>query len=72
MTIFGTLSHHHRHSSLLHYLWRSYGTLAAKVGLKLAIEPVALPIEVAVPCGLILNELAGNALKHAFPNNRGK
>lgn len=28
-----------------------------------------LSIETAVPCGLILNELANNALKHAFPDD---
>ena len=27
-----------------------------------------MPVELAVPCGLILNELIGNALKHAFPS----
>jgi two-component sensor histidine kinase len=32
---------------------------------------VTLSIETAVPCGLILNELAGNALKHAFPSGCG-
>lgn len=57
-------------ASLLHSLWRSHGTLAEKARLTLALEPVALSIEAAVPCGLLLNELAGNALKHAFPNNR--
>ncbi len=58
-------------SSLLQYLWRSHGALAEKVRLNLEVAPVTMPIEAAVPCGLILNELAGNALKHAFPGNSG-
>jgi len=56
-------------ASLLHSLWRSHGALAEKVRLDLAVAPLALPIEMAVPCGLILNELAGNSLKHAFPGD---
>ncbi|MEI6655668.1 MAG: histidine kinase dimerization/phosphoacceptor domain -containing protein [Verrucomicrobiota bacterium] len=55
-------------ASLLQYLWRSHGAFAEKVRLQLAVASVALPIEAAVPCGLILNELVGNVLKHAFPN----
>jgi PAS domain S-box-containing protein len=56
-------------ASLTQALLRSHSTLAQNVRLKLAVEPVSLSIETAVPCGLILNELVGNALKHAFPNN---
>ncbi len=52
--------------SLLGYLWRAHGAAAATVRLTLDLEPVSLPVDTAVPCGLILNELAGNALKHAF------
>jgi len=58
-------------TSLLHSLWRSHGTLAAKARLNLELTPCELPVAAAVPCGLILNELAGNALKHAFPHDRG-
>ncbi|MBV5328325.1 MAG: PAS domain S-box protein [Chlorobium sp.] len=58
-------------ASLLQYLWRSHGALAEKVQLNFLIAPLVLPIETAVPCGLILNELAGNALKHAFANGNG-
>lgn len=54
--------------SLLNYLWRAHGGVASGVRLALDMEPVSLSVNVAVPLGLILNELAGNALKHAFPD----
>jgi two-component sensor histidine kinase len=31
------------------------------------LEAVTLPLDSAVPCGLILHELLSNALKHTFP-----
>jgi PAS domain S-box-containing protein len=52
--------------SLLSYLWRAHGASGTGVRLDLDLEPVSLAVDAAVPCGLILNELAGNALKHAF------
>lgn len=39
---------------------------SAAVRLTFNLEQVLLPVDIAVPCGLILNELAGNAFKHAF------
>ena len=58
-------------ASLLQYLWRTHGVMAEKVRLDLAVAPLTLPIETAMHCGLILNELASNTLKHAFPHGRG-
>lgn len=52
--------------SLLNYLWRSHRSAASGIRLALDLEPAPLPADTAVPCGLILNELASNALKHAF------
>lgn len=57
--------------SLLGYLWRVHGSDAEVVRLVLDLEPVELPVDTAMPCGLILNELAGNALKHAFRGRSG-
>ncbi|MEW6721179.1 MAG: PocR ligand-binding domain-containing protein [Thermodesulfobacteriota bacterium] len=52
--------------SLLDSLWRSLGAARAGIRLSKDMEPVWLPVNTAVPCGLILNELVSNALKHAF------
>lgn len=57
--------------SLLEYLWRAHGSAASGVRLVLDVEPVPLSVTAAVPCGLILNELASNALKHAFAGRDG-
>ena len=57
--------------SLLNYLWRAHGHAASGVRLALDLEPVSLPVNAAVPCGLILNELISNALKHAFRGGNG-
>ncbi len=53
-------------SSLLKYLWHAQGDAAAAVRLTLDVHPASVSIEQAVPCGLMLNELVTNALKHAF------
>jgi two-component sensor histidine kinase/HAMP domain-containing protein len=52
--------------SLLSYLWRAHGAIAADVRQTFDLEPVSLSVDTAVTCGLILNELAVNALEHAF------
>lgn len=45
----------------------SYGAYPGRVSLLINAATVLLPIDVAIPCGLIVNELVSNALKHAFP-----
>ena len=47
-------------------LFLAHGEVSSKVRLQLELEPVFLPVDMAIPCGLILNELATNSLKHAF------
>ncbi len=41
-----------------------------RIGLKIDVDQVMLGIDLAIPCGLILNELLSNALKHAFPEGK--
>ncbi|MBK7944661.1 MAG: PAS domain S-box protein [Flavobacteriales bacterium] len=47
----------------------SYST-GARVQLRLDLQPVHLGIDQAMPCGLLLNEIISNALKHAFASDR--
>jgi len=54
--------------SLATSLFRSYGT-KGKIALQVDCENVRLPIDSAIPCGLIINELISNSLKHAFPED---
>jgi two-component sensor histidine kinase len=57
-------------SRLASNIFNTLGTLPGQVSLELAIGDVALPVDKAIPCGLILNELITNALKHGFPGGR--
>ena len=52
------------------HLKRSFGSTAACVNLENQVAPLTLPLDQAVPCGLILSELISNALKHGFPDGR--
>jgi len=40
------------------------------VQIRLDLEPVAVPASQAAPMALVVNELLGNAVKHAFPGER--
>lgn len=52
--------------SLLKYLFGSYGVDPNHVKLKIIADNVLLSINKAIPCGLIVNEIVSNPLKHAF------
>ena len=56
--------------SLTTHLFASYAEIAPHVKLAVDISGVFLDINTAIPCGLIINELTSNALKHAFPPGR--
>lgn len=51
-------------------VFRASGIAPDAVSLELAIEDVALAVDKAIPCGLLLNELITNAMRHAFPDGR--
>lgn len=48
-------------------LGHAYGLDESRVRLRVCIDDIELRLDQAVPCGLIVNELVSNALKHAFP-----
>ncbi|MEI6676173.1 MAG: PAS domain S-box protein [Verrucomicrobiota bacterium] len=56
---------------LCNHLLQTYGLSAQGIQIKhRSSAALTLIIDQAVPCGLIINELVSNAMKHAFPNAR--
>jgi len=53
--------------NLANSLIRSYMSGSNPIGLKAEIADIDIGVDSAMPCGLIINELVSNALKHAFP-----
>jgi two-component sensor histidine kinase len=51
---------------LIANLFDAYAIDPARIRLNVRADHIALGVDKAVPCGLIINELVSNALKHAF------
>lgn len=56
--------------NLLQNLMQSYSKLNQTVKLNVDLQTVFLNLDLAIPCGLIINEIISNALKYAFPENK--
>jgi PAS domain S-box-containing protein len=57
-------------NDLVANIFQSYVENSGKTRLNVNIENIQLDIDFAIPCGLIINELITNSLKHAFPAGR--
>ncbi|WP_347985915.1 histidine kinase dimerization/phosphoacceptor domain -containing protein [Methylomonas sp. AM2-LC] len=55
---------------LVNYLLFGYEVQSEQISVDIRVVDVFLDVNTAIPCGLIINKLLTNALKHAFPHNR--
>nr|WP_319372765.1 PAS domain S-box protein [uncultured Methanobacterium sp.] len=51
-------------------LFRTYVADPSRIKLELDVEDVMIDINIAIPLGLMVNELISNSIKHAFPEER--
>lgn len=53
---------------LVYHLLKAYHLNTSKIDFEMKSENIRMSIDTAIPCGLIVNELINNILKHAFPD----
>ena len=53
--------------TLVQELFRSYDAYKRSISFEVNVSQVSLSIALAIPCGLIINELVSNSVKYAFP-----
>jgi PAS domain S-box-containing protein len=56
--------------TLIGHLFRSYGVDSNRIRVNLQVDEVEFDIDTGLTCGLILDELVSNCLKHAFNGSR--
>ncbi len=54
---------------LVTFLYQSHAIERSLVDICIDVDDISLSIDLAIPCGLIINELISNALQHAFPGD---
>jgi two-component sensor histidine kinase len=55
---------------LTRHLFSSYGVRPERIRLRADLDRLCLDLDVALPCGLIINEAVANSLEHAFPGGQ--
>ena len=55
---------------LTSYLFSTYGVRQGQIRFRSDMDSLCLNLDVALPCGLIVNEVVANSLEHAFPDGR--
>lgn len=53
---------------LVNSLYSAHGESNGVIHFQFDIQPILISVDLAVPCGLMFNELVTNVLKHAFPD----
>ncbi len=51
-------------------IFRSYSSISSGIRVKIKADDILLNIDIAIPLGLIVNELVSNSIKYAFPDKR--
>ena len=69
-TNFDSIDVRHYVDNLVDYLKRSYSESNVNIKILSDVDEINIDIDTIIPCGLIINELISNSMKHAFPDGK--